>query len=92
MATVGDVTLNTLIWAPELAYYSAAALGELATKLPGAALEVASQMPEIAGKVAEASGELITGAIDLAGRVPEAAGGVAELLSSFLEALLVLFD
>lgn len=92
MQALGEVTLNTLIWAPELVYYSAAVFGQVASKLPGAALEVASNMPEIAGKVAEASGEVITGAIDLAARVPEAAGSIAELLSSFLEALLGLFD
>jgi Zn-finger nucleic acid-binding protein len=92
LATAGDLTLHTLIWAPDLVFYSAAALGEIASKLPGAALDIASNMPEIAAKVAEGSGQLITGAIDLASHVPEAAGGIAELLSSFLEALLGLFD
>ena len=89
---IGDITLNTLIWAPDLVFYSAAAIGELATKLPGVAIEVASHMPELAGKAVEVSGDLISGAIDLAGHAPEAAAGLADLFSSFLEALLGLFS
>jgi len=90
--TIGDVTLTTLIWAPELVFYSAAAIGDLATKLPGAAIEVATHMPELAGKAVEVSGDLISGAIDLAGHAPEAAAGIADLVSSFLEAILGLFS
>ncbi len=90
--TIGDITLTTLIWAPDLVFYSAAAIGEIASKLPGAAIEIASNMPELAGKAVEVSGNLISGAIDLAGHAPEAAAGLADLFSSFLEAILGLFN
>ncbi len=89
---IGDITLNTLIWAPDLVFYSATAIGELATKLPGAAIEVAAHMPELAGKAVEVSGDLISGAIELAGHAPEAAAGLADLFSSFLEAIVGLFS
>jgi Zn-finger nucleic acid-binding protein len=92
---VGDLTLHSLIWAPDLLFHAAAATAEIAKNLPNlaeGALDAAGSIPAVAGKAVEVSGELISGAIDLTGKVPEAAAGLGDLLASFLELILGLFS
>ncbi len=95
-----DIALDMFIWAPEL-YIAATA--QVLTHLPELAskgLELAGDMPEIAGKTVEgvihvagsatdlASGA-ITGAIQIAGSV---GGAASEAASSFIELILDLIS
>lgn len=95
LETAGDLTLTTLIWAPELFVYGGLAVAEAAKHLPGligrgmeGAVDLAGQAPEIAGKAVELSSGAISGAIDLAGEVPEAASAVFEIIASFIASIL----
>jgi Zn-finger nucleic acid-binding protein len=103
-AAAADLALDMFIWAPDL-YIAATA--QVLTHLPELAskgLDIAGDMPEIAGKAAEgliqAAGSAsdlastaISGAMDAAGAVGEAAatvgGAAAEAAASFIE---VIFD
>jgi Zn-finger nucleic acid-binding protein len=94
LEAAGDVTLNTLIWAPELFFYSGAVLAEAAKHLPGlatrgvdGAVDLAGKLPDLAAGAANVSSEVLTGAVEVAGKVPEAAGALFDLLSDFIRGL-----
>lgn len=94
LETAGDITLGTLIWAPELFFYSGAVLAEAAKNLPElaargmqGAIDLAGKVPDIAAGAANVSSEVLTGAVGVAGKVPEAAGALFDLLSDFISGI-----
>lgn len=94
LETAGDITLGTLIWAPELLFYSGAVLSEAARNLPEiasrgmqGAIDLAGKVPDIAAGAANVSSEVFTGAVEVAGKVPEAAGALFDLLSDFISGI-----
>ncbi len=89
----GQVALDMLIWAPDITILATANLLSHVPDLASKGLEIAGNMPEIAGKAVEGvmsaaggatelAGTAVSGMIDVAGSVGEAASGAA---SSFLE-------
>lgn len=94
LEAAGDITLNTLIWAPELFFYSGAVLSEAAKNLPElaargmqGAIDLAGKVPDIAAGAANVSSEVLSGAVEVAGKVPEAAGALFDLLSDFISGI-----
>jgi hypothetical protein len=93
-------SLDMLVWRPDLAYRTGEAIADVVTGIPGAvvggvdaAIEGVSNIPEVAGDLAEGTVELASSAAEVAGdvigNIPEVAGdfaeGTIELASSAAE-------